>query len=235
MRILVLGASGQLGRELVRQAHACGHEVTAFVRRAPSRFGESTKVQIGDAMREEDVCAALAGQQAVVNTISGGTLCRNQIVSRTTGVAVAAAQRMGVTRYIAMSSYLVTVDWPIFRYVLIPLIYSNVTAEQRCTEQLVTASSLGWTIVRPSRLTNGHAAGYTATLERPSSFFVSPQDVAAFILDELESDGHIHRAVFVGAQKRKSAVGTSVGALKTLPPLAKPSAVLPGIGPAQAL
>lgn len=212
MRILVLGAGGLLGRELVRQAHACGHAVTAFVRRAPSSFGESTQVQIGDAMHEEDVCAALAGQQAIVNPISGGTLCRNQIVSRTTGGAVAAAQKMGVTRYIAMSSYLVTVDWPLFRYVLIPLIYCNVAAEQRCSEQLVTASSLNWTIVRPSRLTNRPAAGYTASMERPSSFLVSRQDVAALILDERESDAHIHRAIFGGAQKRKSAVGTSAGA-----------------------
>jgi uncharacterized protein YbjT (DUF2867 family) len=212
VRILVLGASGQLGRQVVRQATARGHEVTAFVRRSPSpAFGPSTKVHIGDAEREDDVCAALPGQQVVVNTISAGTLRRNQIVSRTTAVAVAAARSMRVTRYIAMSSYLVTVDWPIFRYVLIPLIYRNVAAEQRCTEQLVTASSLDWTIVRASRLTNGPAVGYTASMERPSSFFVSRQDVAALILDELESDTHMHRAVFVGAQKRKSAVGTSVG------------------------
>jgi putative NADH-flavin reductase len=203
MRILVLGASGQLGREVVRQASTRGHAVTAFVRRPPSpAFGPSTKVLIGDAMREDGVCAALAEQQAVVNTISGGTLRRNQIVSRTTGVAVAAAQAMGVTRYIAMSSYLVTIDWPIFRFVLIPLIYRNVVKEQRCTEQLMTASSLDWTVVRPSRLTNWPAVGYAASLERPRSFSVSRKDVAAFILDELESGGYIHQSVFIGSLKR---------------------------------
>lgn len=206
MRILVLGASGQLGRQVVRQASARGHDVTAFVRRPPSPdFGPSTKVHIGDAVRGDDICAALAGQQAVVNAISAGTLRRSQIVSRTTGVAVAAAQSMRVTRYIAMSSCLVTVGWPIFRYVLIPLIYRNVTAEQRYTEQLVTASSLDWTTVRPSRLTNWTASGYAISLEQLSSFFVSRQDVAALIVDELDRDAHIRQALFVGAHKALTA------------------------------
>lgn len=72
------------------------------MRRPPSStFGPSTKIHIGDAMREDDVCAALAGQQVVVNTISAGTLRRNEVVSRTTAVAVAAAQSLRVTRYIA--------------------------------------------------------------------------------------------------------------------------------------
>ncbi len=195
-----------LGRQVVRQASARGHDLTAFVRRPPSpAFGPSIRVQIGDAMRQDEVCAALAGQQAVVNTIGGGTLRPNQIVPRTTAVAVAAAQSMHVTHHIAMSSFLVTVDWPIFRYVLIPLIYRNVTAGQRCTEQLVTASSLDWTIVRPSRLTNWTASGYALSMEQPSSFFVSLQDVAAFIVDELDRDAHIREALFVGAHKALTA------------------------------
>ena len=40
MKILVMGASGKTGHEVVRQALAAGHEVTAFVR-DPSRLERS--------------------------------------------------------------------------------------------------------------------------------------------------------------------------------------------------
>lgn len=203
MRIVILGANGRLGREVIRRAQKHDHDITAFVRRPPSpAFGSSVKVQIGDAMLENDVRAALTDQQAVVNTIGAGTLRRNDIESRTTAVTLAVAQNLGVPRYIAMSAGMVAVDWPIFRYILFPLIFRNILREHRRVEQLVTASLLDWTIVRPSRLTTSPATGYTTSLERPGSFSVSNQDVAAFIVDELDKNAYIHQSVFIAACKK---------------------------------
>jgi len=203
MRIVVLGANGRLGREVVRQADERGHEVTAFVRRVPSSaFATAVRVRIGDALQMADVRAALSGQEVVVNAIGAGTLRRNEIESRTTAIAVDAAQEVGVSRYVAMSAGMVALDWPLFRYVLLPTIFRNLAREHHRVERLVRASLLDWTIVRPSRLTDGPARGYTVSLERPGSFSVSRHDVAAFILDEIATAGHVHRAVFIGAHRR---------------------------------
>ena len=46
MRILIFGASGQTGRELVAQAVPLGHEVTAFVRNAGTLGHVEPRVRI---------------------------------------------------------------------------------------------------------------------------------------------------------------------------------------------
>lgn len=53
-----------------------------------------------------------------------------------------------------MSAGMVALDWVLFKYVLRPLIFRHILAEHRRVEEIVKASSLAWTIVRPTALTN---------------------------------------------------------------------------------
>jgi putative NADH-flavin reductase len=65
-------------------------------------------------------------------------------------------------------------------------------------EQIVTASDLDWTIVRPPRLTNGAPTGrYKVADNRfpPGKRTVSRADVAHFLLDELDRGAHVHHVV----------------------------------------
>jgi uncharacterized protein YbjT (DUF2867 family) len=152
VRVAVLGAGGQLGREVVRalEFHGCG--VVAAVRRPPtSPLGSAVEIRLTDAQKKTDVRAALAGCDAVVNAIGAGTLRRNVVESTTTTVAVAATQDAGIARYIAMSAGMVALDWFFFKYVLRPLIFRNIVAEHRRVEEIVRASALTWTIVRPPK------------------------------------------------------------------------------------
>ena len=201
MRVVVLGAAGQLGREVVRALVPRGHTVVAAVRRSP-HSGLPTAVEICqiDAREMSNVRSALRQHDVVVNAIGAGTLRRNDIESSTTAVAVAAAQQVGVDRYIAMSAGMVALDWPLFKYVLKPLIFRNILAEHLRVEEIVRASSLPWTIVRPPKLTNGPPTGYVASLEpQPRAFSAARADVATFIADELEARVHVHHAVFVAS------------------------------------
>src|SRR5262249_25636758 len=159
-RVAVLGASGQLGREVVRVLEAHGYGVVAAVRRPPtSPLGSAVEIRLTDAKKEAEVRAVLAGCDAVVNAIGAGTLRRNVVESTTTTIVVAAAQDMGVARYIAMSAGMVALDWFFFKYVLRPLIFRNIVAEHRRVEEIVRASTLAWTIVRPPKLTNRPPTG----------------------------------------------------------------------------
>ena len=181
MRVAVLGGAGQLGREVLRALAAREHTVCAVVRRPPNPMLPSgLEIRIADARNDSETRAAITGFDAVVNTIGAGTLRRNNVESSTSLIAVAAAQRTGAKRYIAMSAGMVALEWPLFKYVLRPLVFRNILAEHRRVEEIVKASTLDWTIVRPSALTNRPARGYDATLQLQRKAFITTRaDVAA--------------------------------------------------------
>jgi len=160
------------------------------------------EIRIADARNKSEIRAAIGGFDAVVNVIGGGTLRRNDVASSTSAVAVPAAQEVGVKRYIAMSAGMVALDWPFFKYILRPLIFRHILAEHRRVEEIVRASRLDWTIVRPSALTNQPARGYEASLElQARSFMTTRGDVASFIADELEQNQYVRRAVFITSRR----------------------------------
>lgn len=98
---------------------------------------------------------------------------------------------------------MVALDWAQFKYVLRPLIFRHILAEHRRVEEIVKASALDWTIVRPTALTNRSPTGYVASLQlQPKAFVTSRADVAAFIADELEKNGYIRQAVFVTSRRK---------------------------------
>lgn len=205
MRVVVLGAAGQLGREAVHILSVRGHAVCATVRRPPTpAFHGAVEVRLADARNKTDLLSAIGGFDAAVNVIGGGTLRKNDVESTTSTVAVAAAEEVGIRRYIAMSAGMVELDWALFKYVLRPLIFRHILAERRRVEEIVKASRLSWTIVRPTALTNRPATGYVASLKlQPRAFITSRADVAAFIADELENNGYVQQAVFVTSRRKQ--------------------------------
>src|SRR5262252_940514 len=179
MRVVVLGAAGQLGRAVTHVLVECGHAVRGVARRVPvPALDSSVQLMIADARNKADMCTALTDCDVVVNAIGGRTLRRNDVESTTTAIAVAATQEVHVARYFAMSAGMVALDGIIFKYVLRPLIFRHVVAEHCRVEEIVKGSNLVWTIVRPSKLTNGARKGYVASLHRqPRSFSAPREDV----------------------------------------------------------
>src|SRR5215470_8835358 len=208
VRVVVLGAAGQLGREVVRALAGHGYSVRAVVRRPPdAAFDSPIEVRIADARDKTQISAAISGADVVVNTIGGGTLRKNDVESSTTAIAVAAAQEVPVKRYIAMSAAMVALDWKFFKYVLRPLVFRNILAEHLRVEEIVKATGLKWTIVRPPRLTNGPPKGYVASLQLlRSSFSAARADVATFIVDEIENNSYVREAVFVASSNTRQGV-----------------------------
>ena len=103
-----------------------------------------------------------------------------------------------------MSAGMVALDWPLFKYVLRPLIFRHILAEHRRVEEIVRASALDWTIVRPSALTNRPPTGYVASVEmQPRAFVTARGDVADFIADELERYKFVRQAVFIASRSTR--------------------------------
>ncbi len=160
MRLLVLGANGRTGRLVVTRALEAGHEVTAFVR-DPGKLriaDERLRIANGDARESDDLRAALAGREAVINTIGGG---ERQLIEQSTLALVDAMDRAGVRRVVATSTFLATPNYrPTGTMKLFPKLLAGMTADDRAGVELLAASSLDWTIVYATLLKNKADCGY---------------------------------------------------------------------------
>jgi putative NADH-flavin reductase len=205
MRLLILGATGPTGRELVSQALEQGHEVTAFARRPEAIKNETVRVVQGDAMRDPySVAEALNGQDAVVSALGlGKVLIPNRFTERSIGNIVPAMARAGVKRLVWMSSFGVgdtarAAPLPM-RLAYSTLLYA-VFKDKEAGEAELRKSALDWTIVYPTTLTDGprtgtYRAGEELKLEGMPS--ISRADVAHFMLREVVDNAYLRRGVVI--------------------------------------
>jgi putative NADH-flavin reductase len=202
MNLLVFGASGQTGQEVVREALARGHSVTAFVR-DPAKLGEvKGKVRVirGDVADAATVAQAMPQHDAVVSTLGVGTpLQHDPDVIAGIGHILTAMQDAGVRRLVYQSFIGVRESRAAVGFVLrfiAPLPLRHEIADHETKEGLIRASAIDWTIVRPPKLTTGTRSQYRVgddirTLAPVPT--LSRSDVAHFIVGELENPRYVHR------------------------------------------
>jgi putative NADH-flavin reductase len=204
MNILVFGASGQTGREVVREALARGHNVSAYVR-DPAKLSIAhaalrvIRGQIGDATA---VAQALPGHDAVVSTLGvGSPLAHDDVVINGVRIIVQAMQAARMRRLIYQSFIGVRESRAAVGFILrfiAPLPLRHEIADHETKEALIKASGLDWTIVRPPKLTNrsrssGYRAGEDLTTWAPVPM-LSRADVAHFIVSEIEAPKFVQKA-----------------------------------------
>jgi len=106
MNVLVFGATGATGHELVSQALAEGHRVTAFVR-TPSKLGAlPTRVAVaqGDVADSAAVARALDGQSAVLSALGAASpLRRDPVLVEGVRHIVNAMEQRSVRRLVYLS------------------------------------------------------------------------------------------------------------------------------------
>lgn len=204
MRLLVFGASGLTGRELVRQALAREHSITAFARQPVTLASTAPVIRVvqGNVADHDAVAAAVAGQDAVVSTLGvGAPLKHDRDVITGVRNIIRAMEEHGVRRLIYLSFIGVresrSAVGVILRYVA-PIPLRHEIADHEAKEALVRASQLEWTIVRPPKLTNGPRTGRYRSGEHITTWAPLPllarADVADFMLRELAQPQHIRQA-----------------------------------------
>jgi uncharacterized protein YbjT (DUF2867 family) len=205
MNVLIFGAGGATGREVVRVAQERGHHVTAFVRRALPGAVDQPGLRIirGDVSDRDAVDGAVRGHDAVICVLGAATpLRRDPILVLGIQNIVGAMERHGVRRLVYLSFLGVHEGRPqlsvLGRWVVAPLVMRNVVADHEAKERIIRASSLDWVIVRPPRLTNGPARrAYRSGIDIHATSIVpriSRTDVADFLVRQLTSDAFLHGA-----------------------------------------
>jgi putative NADH-flavin reductase len=206
MKLVVLGATGGIGLEIVRQAVERNHNVTAFVR-APerlkaiaARFG----VIQGDSLNRAELARAMEGQDAVLSGFGPRVPIAktDMTLLHRFGLALSDAMReVGIRRAVIVSTAF------LFKDSIMPpsnlfgrLFFPHMVVDATEMESFFQKSELDWTLVRPPRLTNrprrgryrvreGHLPGF--------GFTISRADVAAFMIKTAENHAFIQKVVGV--------------------------------------
>ncbi|MFI0357508.1 NAD(P)-dependent oxidoreductase [Actinomadura sp. 9N407] len=199
MRITVFGATGNVGRRLVTEARARGHEVTA-VSRTPN-----PGTRTGDAANIDDVIALSAGQDIVISATRPGAGREKDLVT-TTESLLAGLRRTGVRLLLVGGSATLTdpstgtlvVDAPDFPASWRPIALA-------CAAQLDvvrTETAVDWAYVSPPALIEpGNRTGRyrlgadELVVDADGNSAISMEDFAVALLDEAERPKH-HRTRF---------------------------------------
>lgn len=209
-KILVLGASQGTGALCVKAALAAGHTVTAFAR-TPAKLdlthARLTKVA-GDFHNAASVRAAVPGHDAVIICVSSTSLKGFQekpdYFSSGTTFCIDAMREYGVQRLVVLSAHGVGDSYPAAswfqRTFMIGWLIKYAFRDHEVQERLVRESGLDFVIARPTRLTNGRAAGqYTRVAEPvPVPESISRADLANFLVESCHSPAFVGKAVELG-------------------------------------
>jgi putative NADH-flavin reductase len=160
MKLVVLGATGGTGLEIVRRAVDQGHSVTAFVRSAErlAPFLDRITFKQGDLLNSNELAEAIRGHEAVLSGF-GPRLpipkTDEDLLHRFALTLTTAMRHVGVRRVVVESTAFLFKDSIVPpTYLFGRLFFSSVVVDASAMEQVLQKSELDWTIVRPPKLTD---------------------------------------------------------------------------------
>jgi putative NADH-flavin reductase len=201
MNLLAFGATGSIGREVIKQALDQGHTVTAFVRDASKLEIEHPQLRVhqGDVLDAEAVGTAMQDQDAVLCALGAGR--HGGVRAEGTKNIVEAMEKAGVERLVCQTTLGVgdsqgnlSFFW---KRIMFGWFLKEAFADHVIQEEHVKGSALAWTIVRPGAFTDGERTGdYRhgfAPTDRTTAMKISRADVADFMLRQLGDDRYCRR------------------------------------------
>ena len=201
MKLFVLGATGHTGEHIVDVALAHSHQVTAFVRSPQKvlRHDPGLRVVPGNPLDVNQMAKHLDGHDAVLSALGvrpPQAFRPHSIVEECAASTVAAMTRTRVNRLVLVSAAVLFpmkgIQFAFFRWLL-----QHISRDLSTAEEIVRATPLDWTIVRPPRLTNGSNDRYRlAQNALPSRGSVASfRSLATFMVDAAEQKSYVRELV----------------------------------------
>jgi putative NADH-flavin reductase len=211
MNILLLGATGFSGYEILKVLLKQNHNVTILVRDKTKLNIESDKLKIieGNVLNETDLDKALSGQHVVIQALGiggKGDGKPNSFVSDANRVIIKTKQKLGVQRYISMSNVgagdsIHSQPW-IFTTVILPLFLGwlkVIIDDKNIMEKDIISTDLDWTIVRcPNIISRPNKNDIKKSISgKGLSLSITTADMASFIVEQIGSSEYIKKAVSI--------------------------------------
>ena len=211
MKLVVFGASGRIGKELVGQGIAAGHQVTAVVREGskvqlPTPAGRiGGQVVTADVMDPQAIASVVAGRDAVLSVLGPTGNGPTSVLTDGARSVLRAMEETGVRRFLIVSVAGIHSkgDGPVTKYVVKPIlqrILREPFADARRMEELVRASELDWTIVCPPKLNDDAAKGTIRSNTDGTvrgGFTIPRADVAAYLLKAIDDASVVRKTVVI--------------------------------------
>lgn len=204
MKIIVFGATGNVGKQLVKQALYNGHYVKAFARNVfTENLPKDDKLELvqGALFDEKEVLKALTDCDAVLSALGGATDGSDKTRSLGMKNIVKQMEKAGIKRIIAIGGIGIMEDENgklLMDTEEFPAKYVTVSEEHKKAWQFLQESNLAWTMVCPFMITEGEPTGLfktsidTATLTEQSS--IRSGDLALCMLNEISKNEYVgHR------------------------------------------
>ena len=207
MKVIVFGATGSIGHLTVDELLKAGHTVTAFARNPEKLKIKNTNLNYysGDVLNPIDILKAIKDHDAVLITLGSGMSRKSIVRSKGTLNVINAMQTQGISRLICQSTLGAHESWSNlnfwWKHVMFGAIIKPVFKDHELQENLILASGLDWTIVRPSAFTNGPATKSFkenfSSNERNLSLNISRADVAIFLSQQIDNTSYLGCAVAI--------------------------------------
>ena len=212
MKLLVLGATGDIGEAVLEAAVTAGHDVTAFVR-SPDKLGDvRDRLQVikGDLTDAAAVASAMTGTDAVISAI-GSSPDKAQLDAPATAVRLilAAMGSAGVRRFVGLAGGAVNVpgEWkPLSGRIstaLVRLLARNVVEAKQREFEVVSRSDLDWTMVRPPRVVPGEPTGRVEIGPKLHGFQVTRGDLATAMVTLATGSDWLRQAPYVSESRQR--------------------------------
>ena len=206
MKIVVFGATGTVGLEVVKQALEKGYIVTAFVRN-PEKLAnlnrQNLRLYKGDVLNVKEVENAIVEHDAVLCALGDGR--GGKIRESGTLNIIQAMNKVNLKRLICISTLGVGDSYGnlnfIWKHIMFGFFLKSAFNDHKLQENHVWNSQLKFTIVRPSALVNG-AITNDFKIDFDNKYKnlklkISKEDVANFLLNQLHSDEYLMKAVSI--------------------------------------
>jgi len=220
VKLTIFAATGGIGRQILEQAVAAGHDVTAVVRNPRSLPSTSARVVVADLAAADPAAlqSAVSGADAVLSGLGARTKADAGVAWKGTKAITEAMQASGVRRIVVVSAAPIgTVPSPsrphppkhdpgdgfFMRHLANPIVKAALRehyADLARMEEILreSGSDLDWTVVRPPRLTDKPVTGtyrtaYDQNIRR--GIFASRADVAHYMLWSLDQPETFKRTV----------------------------------------
>ena len=202
MKLLILGMTGRVGSEIANLALKDKHQVTALVRTPEKITGNDDNLSVvkGDVTIKEDVEHAMKNADAVIsalNTDGGETLTESM------PLIIEAMKDEGIKRIVTIGTAGILnsrVEADVLRYQSSESKrkLTRAAEEHHKTYKLLEASELDWTVVCPTYLPDGEAAGEYREERNylpEDGKKITVGDTAEFAYKQLESDEYLQSRV----------------------------------------
>ena len=202
MQLLILGATGPTGQQLVKQALERSHQVTVLVR-DPAKLSvshENLTILTGDVLDEATLTNSLKGKDVVLSALGKGkSLKSSNLMTKAVTNLISCMKSTNVNRLVLLSAFGVGetfVQANFIQRLIFRTFLKSIYSDKTKADSMLQHSPFDWTLVYPVVLTNGPSTGnykVGATLLMKGMPKISRADVADFMLQQLTDNTYLKK------------------------------------------